>query len=343
MKYPYSNPATVISEGELQHFEQRVAAQPKSALNLASLAAAYRKAGKRNADIVRLEQARQAVEKSLTLLPHFNPAAQLVLAQLAQDRHDFSAALALADRILRENPKDPQALSVKVSSNLALGQVEAAEADADYLARRFPGLASLTMRALLAMEAGREAEALTDFEKAIRSEDFGDREGSAWARSLLGRHHLRKENLKTARFLLNEALRIQPEYPMAMGLLAELEVKEGNIGRAEKLYRQAYEILPEPSFRVDLGAALAAAGRRAEAEALWTEAERQMRSDLDQNPYGHRGELVHLLLNRANPVDFPEAVRLAEAEAEVRKNRETMETLAWAYRMAGARTDNFSE
>ena len=343
MKYPYSNPATEDSEVELQHYEQRVATQPRSALNLASLAAAYRKAGKRNADIVRLEQARQAAEKSLTLLPHFNPTAQLVLAQLAQDRHDFPAALALADRILRENPKDPQALSVKVSSNLALGRVEAAKADADYLARRFPGLASLTMRALLAMEAGREAEALADFEKAIRSEDFGDREGSAWARSLLGRHYLRKENLKTARFLLNEALRIQPEYPMAMGLLAELEVKEGHIERAEKLYRRAFEILLEPSFRVDLGAALAAAGRRAEAEALWTEAERQMRSDLEQNPYGHRGELVHLLLNRANPIDFPEAVRLAEAEADVRKNRETMETLAWAHRMAGARTDNFSE
>ncbi len=335
MKYPYSVSSADVSEVELSFYEQKVRAQPKSALNLASLAAAYRKAGKRSGDVAQLERARESAEKSLALLPHFNTSARMVLAGLAQDRHDFSAALALADQILRENPKNPQALSVKITSHLALGQVEAAKEDADYLSRRFPGLASLTMRALLSMEGGKESEGLADFEKAIRSEDFGDREGSAWARSVLGRYHLRKEQLKTARFLLSEALRIQPDYPLAMGLLAELEAKEGNVPQAEKLYRRAYELLPEPSFRVDLGAALAAAGRRAEAEALWIEAERQMRSDLERNPYGHRGELVHLLLNRANPADFPEAIRLAEAEAGIRQNRETRETLAWAYRMAG--------
>jgi hypothetical protein len=83
-----------------------------------------------------------------------------------------------------------------------------------------------------------------------------------------------------------------------------------------------------------LGAALAAADRREEAELLWREAEAQMREDLKSNPYGHRGELVHLLLNRGRREDFPEAVALAEAEAKGRHNRETMETLAWARRMS---------
>ncbi|HKY64382.1 MAG TPA: tetratricopeptide repeat protein [bacterium] len=337
MKYRYSVSATANSaEVELGHYEQKVQAQPGSASHWAGLAAAQRKAGKRSGDGAKLEQARVAAEKSLALLPHFNPAARLVLAQLAQDRHDFPTALALAEQILRESPQNPQAISVKVSSNLALGRTDAAREDAEYLARRFPGLPSLTMRALLALEDGREREALADFEKAIRSEDFGDREGSAWVRSLLGRHYLRQGNLKTARFLLGEALRIQPETPLAMGLLAELEAKAGNLEQAESLYRRAYQILPEPSFRVDLGAALAAAGRRAEAEALWAEAEIQMRLDLETNPYGHRGEMVHLLLNRADPADFPEALRLAEAEAEIRKNRETMETLAWAHEMAAS-------
>ncbi|HEX5035443.1 MAG TPA: tetratricopeptide repeat protein [bacterium] len=338
MKYRYTVSTTAASaEVELGYYEQKVQAHADSASNWASLAAAQRKAGKRSGDRALLDRARENAEKSLALLPHFNPAARLVQAQLAQDRHDFYAALDLADQILRENPKNAQALSLKVSSNLALGRVEAAREDADYLVQRFPGLASLTMRALLALEGGREREALADFERAIRSEDFGDREGSAWVRSLLGRHHLRKENLKTARFLLGEALRILPDYPLALGLLAELEAKEGNIPSAEKLYRRAYTILPEPSFRVDLGAALAGSGRRAEAEALWAEAEKQMRLDLLRNPYAHRGELVHLLLNRADPADLPEAIRLAEAEALVRKNRETMDTLAWAYRVAETR------
>ena len=336
MKYRYSIALPGGgNESDLFHYRQKVKAQPDSASDWASLAAALRKEGKRSGYVSHLEEAGAAAEKSIAILPHFNPSARIVLGQLAQDRHDFQAALAIADQILRENPGNPQAISIKVTSNLALGRIEAARRDSADLIRQFPGLASLTMGALIELEAGHETEALAAFERAIRSEDFGDREGSAWVRSLLGRHHLRKGNLNVARLLLGEALRIKPNYPLAMGLLAELETKEGNISEAERLYREAYRILPEPSFRVDLGAALAGAGRRAEAEALWAEAETLMRSDLETNPYGHRGEMVHLLLNRADPADFPEAIRLAEAEAQIRQNRETLETLEWAYQMAG--------
>jgi tetratricopeptide (TPR) repeat protein len=341
MTYRYPAAAGVVSlefdsdpDREIRFYEARMAAHPESALELADLAGAYREKAKRDGDPEWFEKARQTAEKSLQLLPHFNLGAKRILANLAQDRHDFATALSLANEILQEKPSHTEALSLIVTGDLGLGKVPQALAAADQLVRRIPGIGSFALRALVHWEAGREAEALVDFKRAILSEDYGDPESSAWVRTLLGRCHLKKGRLQTARFLFQEALRIRRDYPLAMGLLAEVEVQTGNLPLGEKLYRRAFELSREPSYRVDLGAALAAADRREEAELLWREAEAQMREDLKSNPYGHRGELVHLLLNRGRREDFPEAVALAEAEAKGRHNRETMETLAWARRMS---------
>ncbi|NJM95680.1 MAG: hypothetical protein HC792_05785, partial [Acaryochloridaceae cyanobacterium CSU_5_19] len=50
--------------------------------------------------------------------------------------------------------------------------------------------------------------------------------------------------------------------------------------------------------------------------------------DLDH--FGHRRDLAKLLLARGRHADLPEALALIQAEVKIRRDSETLKTLAWA-------------
>lgn len=60
-----------------------------------------------------------------------------------------------------------------------------------------------------------------------------------------------------------------------------------------------------------------------------------MRQHVDENTLGHRRDLAHLLLERGNPADVPEAITLMQAEARTRRDAVTLQLLAWALSRAG--------
>jgi tetratricopeptide (TPR) repeat protein len=322
---------TAALESEIAFYQTRITRDPHGGLDLASLAGTYLRMARATGDLSWYVLADQAARRSLANLPFHNDGAVLVLAKVAEVRHDFKEAIRLAEGLRAHE----ESLGILVTAHLATGRVDAALLAAEELAGRLPTIGSLTLRALVNVARGADAAAEADFRRAIGAEESGEAGGSAYARTLLGRFHAARGRLTVARDLYQEALRILPEYPLALVLLAELDARVGAHQAAERHLSKVTTISADPTvfdhvvFRTM--ARLKTLQRdRAGANALWDHAEARLRRDVAEGAFGHRRELAHLWLERGHPDDRARALALMRVEAGVRRDAETLGVLAWA-------------
>ncbi|MEO0827411.1 MAG: tetratricopeptide repeat protein [Cyanobacteria bacterium J06642_9] len=326
--YPFSlsseNSGQETLERSISFYQGRVQRNPEDGLDQAALASAYLKMVRATGNDSWYLLAEQSAQQSLTKLPFDNDGAVLVLARIAEAKHDFAEANRLA-----EQASGPEALAIIVTSKLAIGQVEAADAAANTLVDLNPSLGSLTLRALTRSARGDQDGALRDFQQAIAAEELSEPRGSAWTRTLLGRVYFQQGNSALASQLYREALQIVPDYPLAQLYLAELETRLGHYRTAQQYYLQ----VNDPVALHGIARIQALQGKAADAP--WETAETALRQHIDENALGHRRDLAHLLLERGNTEDVPEAIALMQAEANNRRDAKTLDLLAWSLSRAG--------
>jgi len=188
---------------------------------------------------------------------------------------------------------------------------------------------------------GHDRQADADFRRALAAEEPEEVASSTWARSLYGRFLYQHGRLDLARDLFNEALRILPQYPLALTDLAVLELRQGQYAAAiDHLTRVVTVSAASPNVYDHvvlrgLAQAKDLEGRRDESVRFWADAEARLRQDAASGAYGHRRELARLLLTRGHPQDLPEVFSLLNAELTVRADPDTFDTLAWALSRAG--------
>lgn len=318
-------------EAEIAFYQERLSRDPRSGLDLAALAGAYLKMARATGDLTWLLLAEQTAQRSLASLPFENRGALLVLARVAEARHDFDEAIRLA-----RQAGGSDGLAIVVTSTLAIGKVDEAVKVAELLVRAQPGLGSYALLALVEMAQGRDEEAVAALDRAIAREEPGEVASSAWARTLLGRLRYRRGRLAEARSLYLETLRILPQYPLALLNLAELEMRWGRYRTAEDHLTQVVNIT-RASPNVYDHAVLRGLARLKElqgdhqgAARFWDDAEARLRRDVTSGRFGHRRELTRLLLEHARREDAEEALRLMQAEVRIRRDSETLYVLAWA-------------
>src|SRR5262249_43241924 len=156
-RYHFSRPPqgaiTSLLRDEIAFYQSRIARTPESGLDRAELAGAYLKMARVTGDLGWYLLAEDTARQSLVNLPVSNTAATLVLARVAEARHDFTTAIRLAGAA---GPSE-EALPIVVTSNLARGDVPgAARAAADFLATD-PSLQAYALRALVEVARGRDA------------------------------------------------------------------------------------------------------------------------------------------------------------------------------------------
>lgn len=328
-------------EKEIAFYQARIARNPKDGLDLASLASAYlqmaRLTGLSNWYLL----AEQAAQRSLTNLPFDNHGATLALARIAEARHDFTEAIRLAEQVLQAQPGNEEALALKVTANLAMGQVKEANQVADTLVNRTPTVGTLTLRALVKVAQGQDQAAMQDFQQALIVEEAGDASGSAWTRTLLGRFYAQRGNHTLAAQLYREALRILPYYPLALVNLAEQETRLGQYETAERHYAEVFAISQDSTAQVFDHVVLRGRAKLRDLQGdpsgatLQDQAETRLRQHLSLSEFGHRRELARLLLERGRSEDVEEAVSLMQAEVRNRRDAETFDTLAWTLSRSG--------
>jgi tetratricopeptide (TPR) repeat protein len=322
-------------EKEMAFYQERIRTHPDDGLDRASLASTYLKMARATGDASWYLLAEQAAQQSLANLPFHNDGAVLALARVAQARHDFAEAIRLAEQVSGKE----DALSVIVTAKLAMGKVDEARVAADALVKRYPTLGSLTLLALVNVAQGKDDAAMQNFHQALAAEEPGETGGSIWARTLLGRLYYKRGEIKKARELYQEALRVLPQYPPALLNLAELEVRLGNYKAAERYYSQIF-LTSQRSPTVYDHAVMRGmvrvkelSGDQPGAREWWDKAEARLREDMTS--FGHRRELASLLLERGDSKDVAEALALMQMEVLVRRDAQTLDTLALALSRSG--------
>jgi tetratricopeptide (TPR) repeat protein len=334
-----NNPSPKESlQQEIAFYQQRLAVDSRSGLNRAALAGVYLKMGRATGEENWFLLAEQAAQRSIADLPFDNKGALLVLARIAEAKHDFPTALRFAKQVGFDNE---DAIALSITSHLAMGKVSEANAAAEALVNRLPNLASLTLRALVREAQGRDAEVLQDFRQAMAAEEPGEVAGSARVRSLLGRFYARRGQLQQAKALFLESLRLVPRYPLALIYLADLEMRSGNYREAEGYYNKVYAYSGGVAIvfdhTVDRGMARVKElqGDAIAARKLRDKAESEMRKEQGSEGFGHRRDLASLLLEKGRSQDVTEALALMQEEVKIRRDAMTLDTLAWALSSAG--------
>ncbi|MBD1894931.1 tetratricopeptide repeat protein [Coleofasciculus sp. FACHB-129] len=338
-RYPFSqSPSDNITTAlgrEIAFYQERIRRNPGDGLDRTSLAKAYLKMARATGDANWYLMAEQSAKRSLANLSFDNQGAILVLARIAEAKHDFTEAIRLAKQVLQTESGNEDALSLLVTSNLAMGKVDEANRVANALVDKIPTLGSLTLRALVKVAQGQDAAAIQDFQQALAAEEPGETGSSAWTRTLLGRFYFQRGNHQLAKELYQEVLRILPRYPLALVNLAELETRLGQYRAAERHYSQVF-VSPTYQNVFDHVALQGMArvkhlqGDQSGAQELWDKAEALIRQHQNITSFGHRRELARLLLARGRSEDLAEALSLMQAEVAIRRDAETLDTLAWA-------------
>ena len=323
---------------EIAFYQKRLAVDSRSGLNRAALAGVYLKMARATGEGGWFLLAEQAANRSIADLPFDNNGALLVLARIAEARHDFPTALRFAKQVGFDNE---DAIALTVTSHLAMGKVSEANAAAEALVNKLPNLGSLTLRALVREAQGRDAEVLQDYKQAMALEEPGEVAGSARARSLLGRFYARRGQFVQAKALFLEALRLVPRYPLALIYLADLETRQGNyreaIGYYSKVSAYSGGVATVFDRTVDRGMARVKQlqGEAIASEKLRDKAEAGLRQEQVSGGFGHRRDLARLLLEKGRSPDITEALVLMQQEVKIRRDALTLDTLAWALLAAG--------
>ena len=317
----------------IRAYEERLHARP-DALDYGFLARLYLERARLTSDVASYGRADAAVTAARNLAPD-DVETRALLASVRYGLHDFRGALSLAREALAENPEDPAATSLLGDALLELGEYEGAVDAYGRLAALAPGAAGVEARlARLAFLRGDSAGAARIAEAAQRAAAsegaFGP--GLAWHLSLRSQIAFDSGAYDRAAMFAEGALRASPLSHGALGALARARAAQGRHAEAIGLLERAVEQVPQPELLGLLGDLLILRGDPAAAEERYRTVE--VIGDLVQanRQVYDRGVAFFLADHGRDPA---EAVRLAAAELEIRKDVYGWDVYAWALHAAG--------
>ncbi|MFI2510955.1 tetratricopeptide repeat protein [Streptomyces sp. NPDC018972] len=327
--------AGVLAGGELgagiRSLQAHLRAQPRDFGGWATLGTAYVEQARTQGDPSRYPQAEQALERSLALEPG-NEQALAGQAALAAARHDFTGALAYADRALKQNPYSERALCSRIDALVELGRYEEAAGAAATADRRRPGVPVFTRYAYVRELRGDVRTAREVLRRALDS--ASSPADVAYVATALGQLAWNRGEYGTALAHYARALAADDGHLPALEGRARAQAASGDRAGAVKTLEQVVARSPLPGPLVALGELYedrGADGDRARARdqyALvdaWTALARAggVEADLDT------------ALAAADHGDAGDALRAARAEWDRRHSVHTADALAWALHVNG--------
>lgn len=320
--------------GAIAFFQARTKANSRDGVSYSLLGSMYMRQARETGDAVGYQRAEAAFQEALRLLPGYTPAAA-ALASAYYAQHKFLPALELARAVYRDAPRNTHVLATIGDAQLALGRHREAEAVYQRLASAGATPAVLSRLAAVKELRGDSREAVRLMRRAaadaLRSGDT--RESVAWYLVRLGDLYFSTGEIDHATDFYDAALRVYDGYYLAFIHLGEARAAEGRYLEAIEYYRRAIDIVPDLEALAALGDLYMLTGRRREAQRLYGRVE----------DVGKRTALNRRIYNRqlanfysSHDIHLKDALRLALAELEFRKDVYGYEAAAWAYYQNGA-------
>lgn len=290
----------------------------------AELASAFIARARETDDRSYLAQAEDAIEKGLTIEPN---AYLPLIAHLRVliSKEEFTAASRLGRQLYDRAPDNLEVSALLADIYLALGDYTAAEKSTQYIMDLRPRhLYALTRGAELRYVWGDVPGALEYLQMALARVPPDEQEERARILLRMGEIRSLVADLPGAELLYQEALRLFPGYPPALGAMGRLKFRQGKSDEALALMRQRVEVAPRANALFDLASLLRSLGHKTDAAAIWKRFQAKAAEEHDNRA------LIRYFLHIDHFASSTDALLLATREAQQRHDVETLDLYAVA-------------
>lgn len=245
--------------------EKWVAAHPDDDASWSVLGAAYLEQARRTADTGWFPKAERALKRSLEVRPveKGNFDAMTGMGTLANARRDFGTGKKWGELVRAQAPRRWTAYPVLVDAYSGLGDYKAAQAAADRLLELRTGLVAYTKASQVYRDRGWREDAVMAMEHAAGAAKAPAEK--AYALFRLGELSWERGDTAEALRQYEAALRTDPAQAQALGGRARALAGLGRGGEAVRDYRMALGRAPVPQLALELGELLDSLGREQEA------------------------------------------------------------------------------
>ena len=277
-------------------------------------------------------QADDAAKKSLQLAPN-NFDTNKIQVSILLGEHEFRAALAAAQALNKQSLDNVMVYGLLTDAYAELGDYKDAETAAQWMLNLRPGNLPALINASHLRELFGDIDGSYELlQMAYDSTPPTEVEQRASLLTRMGHLRLASGNTDVAEKLLQQALSVFPNYPLAVGALAEVRIAQKHYDEAVVLLRQRYQATSCPGNLYDLAQALRLAGHDGEAKQVFAEFEAKALLESSKKDNSNR-ELIFYYGDYAKQP--AKALQLAEQEYAWREDVYTLDAYAWALHVNG--------
>lgn len=314
------------TDREIARWREAAARNEQDERTWTNLGDALMQKARETADSSYYDHAERMFRKSLALKPD-DASATTSMAWVCSARHEFEKSIEWANKAVTLDPKNPAAYGLLGDAAVELGDYEAAFEHYQKMMDTRPDLSSYSRGAHLLFLTGDARKGMWLMEKAIRA-GGPYAENTAWCRAQLGLMQFQTGNLLAAEQTLAKALQQTPANPHLLAAMGRVKAGRREYTSAIDYYRKAAEVAPQHEALVALGDLYTLTGKPREAEQQYALVET---IHTLQKSRGVQGDMQMAQFYADHDRNLPEALRLAEAEYQARKNVYAADTLAWCY------------
>ena len=247
--------------------------------------------------------------------------------------HEYPAALEAAQALNKRALDDVMVYSLLTDANVELGNYKDAEVAAQWMLNLRHGNRPALIRAARLRELFGETEgAYQLLDLAYQSTPPAQNSERASILTQMGHLRLASGNADAAEKLFQQALKSAPNYPAALGNLAQVRITQKRYEEAVVLLQQRYQDVPRAGNLYDLAEALELAGRESEAKQAFAEFETKALAESSRKDNSNR-ELVFYYADHAQQP--AKALKVAQQEYAWRHDVYTLDAYAWALHVNG--------
>ena len=318
--------AQTPAEKKIEQAQASISKQPEKAEYHSELGLAYTQRARETADTTYYDKALAAVDSALKLDSTQIEARRVQIWALL-GKHEFAQALAKAQELNQKMPDDLMTYAMLADAQIELGKYKDAEQSAQWLLDIRPGtVVGLTRAAYLRELFGDGEGAISLMDAAYQRTAPREVEDRAWLLTQLSHLHLGAGRVVEAETVVNEALKLFPDYHYAIAQLAKVREAQGRMDEAVSLLRRHVILAPHAENYYYLAKALERVGNAEEAHTRYALFEKA--AVLESNRWDNANrELIHYWADHGRP---DAALDLARMEITRRQDIQTRASLAWA-------------
>jgi tetratricopeptide (TPR) repeat protein len=316
------NPVSNAETSEVRNALETIEKMPEAASGYNKLAVAYIRSARQTGDFSLNTKAETAVKHALKIDEN-NFEANKINASLLLTFHKFAEALEVGTKLQQENPTDSFFYGVLTDANVELGNYEEAVKNVQKMVDLRPDMASYSRVSHVRSLHGDSEGAIESMTTAARIADPGDKEAQAWCLVRLGEEYFKIGKYEKAEDQLDEALKIFPNYHLAMAAKGKVRAANGDYDAAINFFKSAEQRVPLTETAIQLGNIYAKIG-----DVENSDKEYELAETIEKN-FGNIDQRRLALLWADRDMKLGEALEIARKEHEVRKDIYTADIFAW--------------